>query len=107
MRIRDWSSDVCSSDLHNRIGLRFLNHLARVGRKLPLKPPAFLALVPGCLIAAEPLGRPPTAPRLVIRSEQGAMPFFEHFCYPVIPLRSEERRVGNACVTTFSSRWSP
>src|SRR3546814_17037523 len=48
--------------------------------------PAFLALVPGCLNEAETLGRPPTAPRLVIRSEQGAMQFFEHVGYPVIAL---------------------
>src|SRR3546814_18024830 len=48
--------------------------------------PAFLALVPGCLNEAETLGSPPTAPRLVIRSEQGAMQFFEHVGYPVIAL---------------------
>src|SRR3546814_15698991 len=72
--------------VQSRTGLRFMKQLARFRRILPLTPPAVLALVPGCLNEAETLGRPPTAPRLVIRSEQGAMQFFEHVGYPVIAL---------------------
>src|SRR3546814_9476830 len=85
MRISDWSSDVCSSDLRvagkslsifleagnaraHRIGKRHVDHR-------PFAEPVIIAhgLLEGCL-------------ELV---------------------RSEERRVGKECVSTCRSRWSP
>src|SRR3546814_2192056 len=81
MRIRDCSSDVCSSDL-------IVNgtHEARLGQPLPLAP--F------------------TAPRVdyslhrLTHYTATAPEHFQNF------VRSEERRVGNECVRTCRSGWS-
>src|SRR3546814_1597235 len=71
VRISDWSSDVCSSDLR-RTALAIVRQVgwSRVGA-------AFAHVLPG-----EPQRR-------------SAAP------------RSEERRVGEECVSTCRSRWSP
>src|SRR3546814_17308975 len=95
MRISDWSSDVCSSDL---------------GASLPS--PSSLSPSPMSADALLPL----------LKSTFG----FDHFrgrqadvvdrvmagerTLAVMPTgagRSEERRVGQACVSTCRSRWSP
>src|SRR3546814_2907419 len=81
MRISDWSSDVCSSDLH--WVARWLPaawqpyaRLSRLDRPIG----TWLLLLPGwwALALARPAGQ-----------------------------RSEERRVGKECVSTCRSRWSP
>src|SRR3546814_1589247 len=89
MRISDWSSDVCSSDLCSRTAP------VRRSRK-----PEFSALP----------GFPPRGDRGVARKRVGAfvvgvagMALDPH---PLDP-RSEERRVGKECVSTCRSRWSP
>src|SRR3546814_11339947 len=98
MRISDWSSDVCSSDL------------IALGACLQLHPEVAQAqslLEKKVSLAAEdmPLGR-------LLRevANQGGF----SFSYPsdAIPedslvTRSEERRVGKECVSTCRSRWSP
>src|SRR3546814_11915211 len=81
MRISDWSSDVCSSDLA----------LSSAG---PIRTMARLmmsALVPwiGALIAAR------------------SAPWRSCWIGAVMRGRSEARRVGNECVSTCRSRWSP
>src|SRR3546814_20606588 len=78
MRISDWSSDVCSSDL-----VRTRNHpaVADLHRLLP----APVAAVEH--EAARRLDRTAEEDRLVERSE--------------------ERSVGKECVSTCRSRWSP
>src|SRR3546814_7009558 len=78
MRISDWSSDVCSSDR------RF--HCPEQGRRQPLIARA-LPLIVGRLRRA--WGS--------INPELGIRP----------RMRSEERRVGQECVSTCRSRWSP
>src|SRR3546814_14002332 len=81
MRISDWSSDVCSSDL------------APPGSEPP-RPgevtPSGTCSVPG--------GSSPPRP--------GAAPV-PGTTGPSDPGRSEERRVGKECVSTCRSRWSP
>src|SRR3546814_4007452 len=81
MRISDWSSDVCSSDLPMIAELpgggRADEILVDVGPGL--RPRAQAVLPP----ARRPGGRDPRRPR------------------------SEERRVGKECVSTCRSRWSP
>src|SRR3546814_6601067 len=73
MRISDWSSDVCSSDLQCFA---------------PPPPDRFAAGR-----TKSEIYRPPGAPA------PGA---------PTAPiLRSDERRVGKACVSKCRSRWSP
>src|SRR3546814_21161296 len=95
MRISDWSSDVCSSDLWGVMAmfasillLFFLPWLdtspVRSGNYRPLFKQFFWLLIVDVLILAI------AAPRR-----------------PKSPMRSEERRVGQECVSTGRSRWSP
>src|SRR3546814_3133237 len=78
MRISDWSSDVCSSDLVAVARRRFGaagggRHTDRHGEKRRFGPPG------------------PAQEKHDDRQKQ----------------RSEERRVGKECVSTCRSRWSP
>src|SRR3546814_12632902 len=70
MRISDWSSDVCSSDL--------IDHIAALQQF-------------ACLLVAGAEGA---------GAEGDAEQRQDH------PARSEERRVGQECVSTCRSRWS-
>src|SRR3546814_4215930 len=86
MRISDWSSDVCSSDLID----------LPVGERLD--------------VGGEAAQRGPVAARvfeqrLVLRDPDVAPASGE----PAVENtgRSEERRVGKECVSTCRSRWSP
>src|SRR3546814_3057477 len=83
MRISDWSSDVCSSDLNNGSHLQDRDE-ARSGQAWRLLFAAWsiaLAATLGALFIGEVMGQRPCT-------------------------RSEERRVGKECVSTCSSRWS-
>src|SRR3546814_18719311 len=75
MRISDWSSDVCSSDLldveHRRA--------QRLGGDLPTR------VLVGAIIEVPSLA----------------------WQLPALCSRSEERRVGQECVSTFRYSWSP
>src|SRR3546814_1563394 len=80
MRIIDWSSDVCSSDLQHGFhagGARALERLIDIGLER-------------CALAA--------AHALVGGNHQLGF---------AIGDRSEERRVGKECVSTCRYRWSP
>src|SRR3546814_1038638 len=85
MRISDWSSDVCSSDLIGQI--RFVP-FADVGGDLRR---AALDLEPAGKDAGTRAAR---VDRPVHRGGDRIQ-------------RSEERRVGKECVSTCRSRWSP
>src|SRR3546814_2505202 len=80
MRISDWSSDVCSSDLpfrqkrRYRLRLRLLAERVAAGRRDGV---------------CEPHGQRLSA------------------VHSATCRRSEERRVGKECVSTCRSRWSP
>src|SRR3546814_9416389 len=79
MRISDWSSDVCSSDLypyHRRDGQPSLAHFAPFGgwKKATMKQYKGNTAICGVGVDLN---------------------------------RSEERRVGKECVSTCRSRWSP
>src|SRR3546814_4983384 len=82
MRISDWSSDVCSSDLHQ------------------------LDISPANLLIAHSAfsGSNPQLARRIAQRAQTAegidQPWMDE-------MRSEERRVGKECVSTCRSRWSP
>src|SRR3546814_12459699 len=90
MRIRDWSSDVCSSDLRTSAGeisyglartdsqLRARKFLRECRESIPFEMRGFMD-------------------RLLIHD---ALPRYGG-------RRSEERRVGKECVSTCRSRWSP
>src|SRR3546814_14559672 len=96
MRISDWSSDVCSSDLAPGRVAR-LAQIADDGTHLADVRRAFQR-------SDEQLDGMQRLPQVVARGGQkaglGAV-------RPLGRLRSEERRVGKGCVRTCRYRWSP
>src|SRR3546814_4284341 len=95
MRISDWSSDVCSSDLHLRENRAL--HLARaIGNRprLALDDPEFA-------LFGDERGE------CRLRLGAGVGGDAEYAIAAIDPQRSEERRVGKECVSTCRSRWSP
>src|SRR3546814_11855191 len=114
MRISDWSSDLCSSDLGsattsvsypegNSLGLPegiYLRGLVPVDNELAL------------LLGSEPL-EPETTRSYTIGAVWNPTPSFTTTVdlYQIdiddrILMRSEARRVGKVCVSTCGSRWS-
>src|SRR3546814_14047398 len=112
MRISDWSSDVCSSDLSSPLGV-----LLVLG--------AAVSWAIGTLLTklyAVPMGAVPFVGWQMVL---GGIPIFllaplletdRWFVYSTgawlamlsnATVRSEERRVGKECVSTGRSRWSP
>src|SRR3546814_11946931 len=106
MRISDWSSDVCSSDLHlteqgnavqpghpivgneaKRVAVGLIGDKLRAGR---------IGADIQILAQQQELERTPDG-RVILRQQDLWMP----------EPRSEERRVGKECVSTCRSRWSP
>src|SRR3546814_8081974 len=85
MRISDWSSDVCSSDLRAAADFACPIRCLGAGR---------IGLAEQRLVAERRLREGDRRQRLVggIMCKQ---------------MRSEERRVGKECVSTCRSRWSP
>src|SRR3546814_18717196 len=98
MRISDWSSDVCSSDLRRCTpcqpfdGARPLPHEVIRVRHQRRRDMWADRLVPIQTIQACP-------ERLGVLEGQGVL--------RRLPERSEERRLGTECVSTCRSRWSP
>src|SRR3546814_2520587 len=100
MRISDWSSDVCSSDLvlpdvvdllHREVGIRL--GMRQIGMGDPVERDARHAQALPAACRVPPSGaatRRSAASNM--RKPAG---------------RSEERRVGKECVSTCRSRWSP
>src|SRR3546814_14281020 len=118
MRISDWSSDVCSSDLLPPVGFP------------PTKPPSYGVVTQGAVSLVEierpeavrsfciatsatdfPPSRPSTWSGAIDQISAGAMPGEADDAVPAAErskrLRSEERRVGKECVSTCRSRWPP
>src|SRR3546814_12096801 len=98
MRISDWSSDVCSSDLE------FMNLVCHARLAITdsggIQEETTYLNIP-CLTLRPNTERPITVTqgtnRLVRPETLGEM----------VDRRSEERRVGNECVSKCRSRWSP
>src|SRR3546814_15119665 len=92
MRISDWSSDVCSSDLgaivmetpHEVNPAGFTIHSA-----IHMAKPEI-----GCVIHTH------TSNGMALSAQADGL-------LPLTQKRSEERRVGKECVSTCRSRWSP
>src|SRR3546814_16774982 len=108
MRISDWSSDVCSSDL-GRLGIALLLMIGAISlATLSLEAQYHQRWLsfPGIIATAQV----PLATIIVtflfyrsLRLRKDAQPFF----WALSLFRSEERRVGKECVSTCRSRWSP
>src|SRR3546814_16044138 len=104
MRISDWSSDVCSSDLVEHIFVREIAPQRIIGiersdrlERQRLHPPRLERV----MVVARPLGM-----NLHAVAELAGM-LVEGRLEPEVAQRSEERRVGKECVSTCRSRWSP
>src|SRR3546814_15694372 len=117
MRISDWSSDVCSSDL---IEAREVKPAMLAVAVLPLVILGFTAIasvLPAGL--AGPLNKGPHGfSEILYAFTSGvgnngsafagltaATPFYDGMLG--VAMRSEERRVGKECVSTCRSRWAP
>src|SRR3546814_15514932 len=101
MRISDWSSDVCSSDLPWVSGSRAFY----IKRCLPFVLAAFLPMILSLLIyfSYEEKG----SPVHVVVVQPNLDPYGEKYEGLSEKERSEERRVGKECVSKGRSRWSP
>src|SRR3546814_18040716 len=97
MRISDWSSDVCSSDLQ---GVPMENLLNLAGKN------AFVTGASSGLGAhfAKILARAGANVVIAARRRESLDAVAADIAAAV---RSEERRVGKECVSTCRSRWSP
>src|SRR3546814_8335652 len=84
LRISDWSSDVCSTDLLRAI----VDQLGRT-RRLTEQ-----------LLSLAHASQADSPPRQLLDLNEVARNV-------VLQYRSEERRVGKECVSTCRSRWSP
>src|SRR3546814_20118974 len=98
MRISDWSSDVCSSDLSvTAISSAALEaHTVTTGTDLQ-------KLVPTLNVGVSIFGSSQQYSLRGVRT--GVVTYFNEVSVPTN--RSEERRVGKECVSTCRSRWSP
>src|SRR3546814_11510475 len=99
MRISDWSSDVCSSDLTQPWDYWEADRRTPKGRINEA-----IALVEAVL-ARNP--NHPQADHLYIHLVEASANPGKAEEYADRLARSEERRVGKECVSTCRSRWSP
>src|SRR3546814_17580866 len=101
MRISDWSSDVCSSDLElrkERKAFRSVLLASLVINLLALSLPLFSMNVYDRVIPNRAVST------LWVLGIGVLLAFAMEFA---LRTRSEERRVGKECVSTCRSRWSP
>src|SRR3546814_8758471 len=111
MRISDWSSDVCSSDLFDSCAANGVKDIVEVQIGIDGIALGEAARGPGFelteedvykALAANPYGKPNTA-----KTWKDVNPALPAVAIEVFgpPSRSEARRVGNECVSTCRSRW--
>src|SRR3546814_17804802 len=103
MRISDWSSDVCSSDLQRRLP-PFLANLPNWHPSVieTLWEIGFFEIVGFKGAVREPPAGPPDTTLIRMKSGQTEEPT----AVAALIDRSEERRVGKECVSKCRSRWS-
>src|SRR3546814_13127134 len=105
MRISDWSSDVCSSDLYDSVNVDVKPaRLTSDGKR---------ATVDTTLNRKD--GKPPIAVSFSMRDDNGEWKVWDikaenislvlNFRTQIDAERSEERSVGKECVSTSRSRW--
>src|SRR3546814_13877876 len=99
MRISDWSSDVCSSDLRWAKALELTTDLVQVLCSQAATDFQYFYE----LLMARRLLRARFLSLDIERQALSALPAMNKARL----MRSEERRVGKECVSTCRSRWSP
>src|SRR3546814_21142783 len=95
MRISDWSSDVCSSDLCRTAGSRNLDNgqdSTQIFKRGKVDAMSKGKVIISCAVTRA-IHTPSMSPHLPVTAHEIA--------------RSEARRVGKECVSTCRSRWSP
>src|SRR3546814_3288457 len=92
MRISDWSSDVCSSDLSRD------DEGAAIWQQHSLRTPSAARLSPS---------KPQKSGETYHDTHSYSWRYRVCRCQHRTHCRSEERRVGKECVSTCRSRWSP
>src|SRR3546814_20212653 len=97
MRISDWSSDVCSSDLAEYEQPPYCAATSLAAGFAPEQLPSGTVVPRGSRLQVTERVRVAFAEQLELYPDHA----------PVCQLRSEERRVGKECVSTCRSRWSP
>src|SRR3546814_19410775 len=95
MRISDWSSDVCSSDLPDRINNRFLARFEEFRAFTDRGASSATEEANRIDVASDPAEATPDE---IMRAAHRR---------PEAALTSEERRVGKECVRTCRASWSP
>src|SRR3546814_17497541 len=109
MRISDWSSDVCSSDLAKRLKEKERKKvlMASLDVNRPAAQEQLAVLGTQIDVATLPI----VAGQQPVEIAKRAMQAAKLQGYDVLMLdtagRSEERRVGKGCVSTCRSRWWP
>src|SRR3546814_14940717 len=93
MRISDWSSDVCSSDLDALVSLLEIDAIKAIADQVGGLQRQFHDIAWRLLDAQGAEAALGETPAIAVLDD--------------LPVRSEERRVGNECVSTCRSRWSP
>src|SRR3546814_1371500 len=94
MRISDWSSDVCSSDLLNgrwRLGSVRRITITAIDTAAKAKSVPEFEIFASCPTGKKAANSATATPVMIV----------------ITCGRSEERRVGKECVSTCRSRWSP
>src|SRR3546814_17448292 len=108
MRISDWSSDVCSSDLFRALRR---GKIRLSPAELPISPFPLPVAVDfpdtGRWQSLNPGDRSKASDRALHGEELGERRRICLASYPGVAERSEERRVGKECVSTCRYRWSP
>src|SRR3546814_12149669 len=112
MRISDWSSDVCSSDLDASRAVLRGEHTIMLRKELPRRKQRERSRAAGSTAtpaielspAALPLFDALRELRTRLAREQRVPPYG---LFHDTHLRSEERRVGTECDSTWRYRWSP
>src|SRR3546814_20701753 len=94
LRISDWSSDVCSSDLRLLGGARLVHGAGVAAGGGGARRRCGRRAVPGAAAGTGILDRG-ACMKILLTGANGYVG------------RSEERRVGQECVSTCRSRWSP
>src|SRR3546814_20695348 len=111
MRISDWSSDVCSSDLYAKL----LRDVAARGADAFYTGANAQAIVKAVTQAPRNPSKMTLADLAAYQAKERPAICATYRVYKVCGLappssgapRSEERRVGKECVSTCRSRWAP